>query len=145
MKLGAYYYDGWYEYRGTWRRRLLEEFEGDTGRIWETNMFGKSLSHIAEDGLNAERCRIIRRTREKTAAALKELGFEMTDSKANFLFARHPSLDGGELYTNLKSRGILVRHWDLERIRQYNRITVGTEEQMDALVAAVRDILEEAQ
>jgi histidinol-phosphate aminotransferase len=103
------------------------------------------VASLAEDGLNEEHSRIIRRTREKTAAALKELGFEMTDSKANFLFARHPSLDGGELYTNLKSRGILVRHWDGERIRQYNRITVGTEEQMDALVASVRDILEEAQ
>ena len=102
------------------------------------------VASLAEDEINAEHCRAIVKTRERTAAELRKLGFELTDSKANFLFARHPAIDGGELYRKLKSRGILVRHWNGDRIRQYNRITVGTDEQMDALTAAVRDILEEA-
>ena len=101
------------------------------------------VASLAADDINAENCRVIRENREKYAGELKKLGFALTDSSANFLFARHPSLDGGELYRKLKSRGILIRHWDGERIRQYNRITVGTAGQMDALVAAVRDILKE--
>ena len=68
------------------------------------------------------------------------LGFEMTDSAANFIFARHPEIDGGEIYRALRERGILVRHFGKERISQYNRITVGTREQMDALLAALCEI-----
>ena len=101
------------------------------------------VASLAQDAINGENCRVIAEVREKTAAALKELGFVLTDSRANFLFARHPRIDGGELYRKLKSRGILIRHWEKERIRPYNRITVGSAEQMEALVAAVRDILEE--
>ena len=81
-------------------------------------------------------------TREKTASALKVLGFEMTDSKANFLFARRPGVAGGELYGKLKERGILVRHFDKPRISDYLRITIGTPEQMDALLGALKTILE---
>ena len=80
-------------------------------------------------------------TREKTAAALKALGFEMTESKANFLFARCPGVPGGELYRALREKGILVRHFDKPRISDYLRITIGTPEQMDALISAVKTIL----
>ena len=98
---------------------------------------------LAEDGLNREHCAVIMENREKCARALRELGFVLTDSRTNFLFASHPAIDGEELYRKLKNRGILVRHWRSERIRAYVRITVGTAEQMDALTAAVREILEE--
>ena len=67
----------------------------------------------------------------------------MTDSKANFLFARHERIGGEELYLKLRERGILVRHWSKPIIADYNRITVGSMEEMQALVAAVKDILEE--
>ncbi len=93
------------------------------------------------DEYNRENCRTIIRTREKTRNALEKLGFEMTDSKANFLFARHPDIGGEELYRKLKERGILVRHFNAERIREYNRITVGTEEQMEALIRETEKIL----
>ena len=98
---------------------------------------------LQHDEYNTKNCRTIIRTREKTRKALEKLGFEVTDSKANFLFARHPGISGGELYAKLKERGILVRHFDAERIRDYNRISVGTEEQMDTLVQETEKILNE--
>ena len=105
-----------------------------SGRYWES---------LRNDEYNAKNCRTIIRTREKTRKALEKLGFEVTDSKANFLFARHPGISGGELYAKLKERGILVRHFDAERIRDYNRISIGTEEQMDTLVQETEKILNE--
>ncbi len=89
--------------------------------------------------------RTIMDTREKTAAALRALGFELTDSKANFLFACHPGCAGGILYRALKERGILVRHFDKPRISDYLRITVGTPEQMDALFTALNTILKKGE
>jgi len=72
---------------------------------------------------------------------LEKLGFEVTESKANFLFARHPEISGEELYRQLKERGILIRHFGAERIRDYNRISVGTDEQMDALIRETEQVL----
>ena len=98
---------------------------------------------LAEDERNRKNCAVIVENREYTAGKLREMGFILTDSRANFLFASHPKLDGGELYRRLKERGILVRHWNGERIRQYVRITVGSREQMDAFLSAVGTILED--
>ena len=81
------------------------------------------------------------KTRERTAAGLRALGFVMTDSKANFLFAKHPGVSGGDLYRKLKAMGILVRHFDKPRISDYLRITIGTDAQMDALINALKTIL----
>ena len=64
-------------------------------------------------------------------------------SKKNFLFARSPRIDGGELYRALKERGILVRHFDRPRISDWVRITVGTREQMDALLRETEAVLRE--
>jgi histidinol-phosphate aminotransferase len=86
------------------------------------------------------RAKIVR-TRDRTAAALKALGFVMTDSKANFLFAKHPNLSGSTLYQKLRARGILVRHFDKPRISDYLRITIGTDAQMDTLINALKTIL----
>ena len=96
---------------------------------------------LDHDDYNRQNCRTIMRTRENTRKALADLGFEVTDSKANFLFARHPGIGGEELYLKLRERGILIRHFNVERIKDYNRISVGTEEQMEALAAAIREIL----
>lgn len=81
--------------------------------------------------------------RAYTKTELEKLGFEVLDSKANFLFAKSDKMDGAALYERLKARGVLVRHFNGARIRQFNRITVGTKEQMDTLLASVKEILKE--
>lgn len=88
-------------------------------------------------------CRKIIKNREYTMRELGKLGFVMTNSTANFIFASHPKIDGKELYLSLKERGILIRHFDKPKISQFNRITIGTEEQMKKLIDTIRDILEE--
>ena len=89
-------------------------------------------------------CAVIMENRAYTTAALRALGFEVLDSRANFVFARTPAMDGGALYRELKARGVLVRHFTRPEIAQFNRITIGTRQQMDALLAAIKQILEEA-
>ena len=86
-------------------------------------------------------CETIIKTREYTAEKLKALGFEMTDSKANFLFAKHKEAKGGDIYGELKERGILVRHFGKPLIDDYLRITIGSREQMDAFIAELEKIL----
>ena len=85
-------------------------------------------------------CEKIMKTREQTAARLRRLGFDILPSKANFLFAKSKKIGGEALYLELKKRGILVRHFSGKRICDYNRITIGTEEQMDALIKAIEEI-----
>ena len=80
-------------------------------------------------------------TREYAKKQLFELGFEATNSSANFLFAKHPDISGEQLYLELKKKGVLVRQWNKQRIEDYIRITIGTKEQMNALIAAVAEIL----
>ena len=89
----------------------------------------------------AENCRRIIETREHTAGRLKEMGFETTDSKANFIFARHKNIGGYELYEALKEKGVLVRHFGSERIKDYNRITVGSREEMEKFLEITAGII----
>lgn len=88
-------------------------------------------------------CRTIAENRAYTISALAELGFETVPSVANFIFSRHPGIQGKELYTRLKKKGVLVRHWDKPEIADYVRITIGSREQMDAFLERTREILEE--
>ena len=88
-------------------------------------------------------CQAVIENRAFAAKELEKLGFEMTDSRANFLFAKHPRIGGEELYRALRERGVLVRHFQKPRIRDYNRITVGSREQMEFLIQTIRTILEE--
>ena len=88
-------------------------------------------------------CETIIENREEAKKALRSLGFSVTDSKANFLFAKHEKTGGEELYLKLREKGILVRHFSLPEIKDYNRITVGTKEQMDSLISAVEKIIKE--
>ena len=90
-----------------------------------------------------EKCGRIIKTRGWTTEKLKELGFEVLPSSSNFLFAKTDKMDGGELYLELKKRGILVRHFTNPRICQYNRITIGTPEQMAKFIETVKKILED--
>ena len=81
-------------------------------------------------------------TRERVAKELKKLGFVMPDSKANFLFASHSKVPAKELFEALKKGGIYVRYFPKERIDNFLRITIGTDEEMDAFIAFVKEYLE---
>ena len=98
---------------------------------------------ILDNDYYMDNCKKIIETREYTQSKLRELGFEVTDSKANFIFAKSDMIEGKELYLRLKDKGILIRHFGKKKIKDYNRITVGTREEMDALISAVAEILEE--
>ena len=82
----------------------------------------------------------IQACRAYTALALCQRGFTVTESMANFLFIRAPKCSGEALYRGLKERGVLIRHWQKARIRDWCRVTIGTKEQMDAFLAAIDDM-----
>lgn len=98
------------------------------------------IGSLLDDGYNKTNCKTIAENRAYTIAELKKLGFEVTDSKANFVFAKHPRISGQEIYEKLKENGVLVRHFTKERIKDYNRITIGTKAQMDILFDTFRKI-----
>ncbi len=79
--------------------------------------------------------------REYTKERLSQLGFKFPDSKSNFIFAGHTSKPAGEIFNALKERKIFVRYWNKPRISNYLRISIGTREEMDALLTALEDIL----
>ena len=97
---------------------------------------------VLKDEINTRKnCSKIIENREYTAFELKKLGFTVTSSSANFLFAKSDRMSGQRLYEELKKRGILVRHFSAKEITDYNRITVGSMEQMNALLKAIKEIL----
>ncbi|MEJ2454904.1 MAG: histidinol-phosphate transaminase [Candidatus Thiodiazotropha sp.] len=79
--------------------------------------------------------------RERVTAQLQELGFEVVPSAANFVFARHPERDAGELSARLREASVIVRHFRQPRIDQYLRITIGTPEQNRQLIEALKPLL----
>lgn len=83
------------------------------------------------------------KAREKTVSELKKRGFFILDSKTNFIFARHPDISGENFYNALREKNILVRHFGNERIKDFVRITIGSDEQMDKLIIAADEILKE--
>ncbi len=85
----------------------------------------------------------IQENRAWTTAQLRALGFEVLESKTNFLFAKSKEISGEELYKALKAKGVLVRHFNSERIKDYVRITVGTAEQMQILLKKTEEIIKE--
>jgi len=85
--------------------------------------------------------RAVMASRAVLVVKLRELGFEVLSSAANFIFARHPQRDAAELAAALRERSIIVRHFKQPRIEQFLRISIGTEEQCRVLVAALQAIL----
>jgi histidinol-phosphate aminotransferase len=79
-------------------------------------------------------------TRERTAEALRGLGFSVLPSSANFLFVKPPHISGAQLFAALREKGILVRHFNKNRIADYLRISIGTDEDMDALLEVCGEI-----
>lgn len=101
------------------------------------------VGSLSDDEYTRCNCQKIINNRIYTVEKLKELGFVMTDSKANFVFAKHKKANGKDIYQKLKDKGVLVRHFDKDRLHDYNRITIGSKEQMDILINTLKAVLEE--
>lgn len=98
---------------------------------------------ISDDAYFKETVGKIMRTREWSKRELKKLGFSFADSMSNFLFVTHESVPAGEIFHALKENNIYVRHWNKKRIENYLRITIGTDEQMQKLIAFLSNYLNE--
>ena len=98
---------------------------------------------LEAEGYFRVNCQKIMENRDWTTKKLTELGLEVIPSMTNFVFAKHPEIPGKDLYLALREKGILVRHFDKPRLRDYNRITIGSREQMKAFIKAMTEILEE--
>lgn len=96
---------------------------------------------IEENGYYMDNCKKIIANREYTVLELESLGFSVLKSKANFIFTKSDKISGLELYERLKEKGVLIRHFEKPRIKDYNRITIGSETEMKAFVSAVKAIL----
>ena len=99
------------------------------------------VAALEEDHYYKANAQTIIRNRQWTTTQLRALGFTVTDSRANFVFAKSDRIDGETLYKELKRRGVLVRHFTKDRIAQFNRITIGTMEQMQTLIQTITEIL----
>jgi histidinol-phosphate aminotransferase len=86
-------------------------------------------------------CQAIIRTRDQLTKDLQSLGFKVVPSAANFVFATHPAQAGADLLAALREHKVIVRHFKHPRIDKYLRITVGTDEECGALIAALKQIL----
>ncbi len=94
---------------------------------------------VRDDGDFREITGKIITTRERVKKELRKLGFSFPDSLANFIFASHEVIPAQQIYQALREADIYVRYWNKPRISGYLRITVGTEEQMDRLLAFLEE------
>jgi histidinol-phosphate aminotransferase len=83
----------------------------------------------------------VRLTRNRLTLSLRELGFIVFDSEANFVLASPPSITASALYSQLKERQVLVRYFNHPRIKDYVRISVGTESETDRLLETIKEII----
>ena len=96
---------------------------------------------IKEDAYFRKICDKIIETRERVKGELMELGFSFADSRTNFVFAAHERVPAREIFEMLKEKGIYVRYFAKPRIDNHLRITIGTDEEMDRLIAVLREYL----
>lgn len=98
---------------------------------------------LDDEEYTQKNCRAVMENRQYTIEQLEAMGFILTDSTANFIFMKHPDVDGGAIYEEMKKRGVLVRHFTKDRIAQYNRVTIGSREQMDTFLNVLREVVKE--
>ena len=98
---------------------------------------------LEDEAYTQANLKAVAEARDYTTRELRKLGFTVLPSCANFVFASHPDYDGKQLYLDLKDRGILVRHFDRERLRPFNRISIGSMRQMQALIQTIQTLWEE--
>ncbi len=100
-----------------------------------------AVASLKDQNYFQECCKETMRLREASSQNLRFLGFEVLNSQANFIFARHKKLSGQDYYQKLREEKILVRYFDKNRIKDFVRITIGDEKDMEALLKATNRIL----
>jgi histidinol-phosphate aminotransferase len=103
-----------------------------------------AIAAIQDQAHLEETSKKVIQTRERLVSELASLGFDTLPSTANFIFTRHPKHAGAKLYQALRDRGIIVRHFKSQRIEEFLRITIGTDEQTNELITALKEILANA-
>lgn len=98
---------------------------------------------IDSDSYFADNCKRIMATRKYTEDELTKLGFTCIPSSSNFIFAKSEKISGNDLYLKLKEKGVLVRHFSTPAICEYNRITIGTQEEMETFIEKVKECIYE--
>lgn len=101
-----------------------------------------AVEAVRDDGYFKSVTKKIIDTRERVKKELTELGFVFPDSKTNFIFASHKSVPAKEIFDALRAKDIYVRHWNKPRIQNSLRITIGTDEEMDTMLAFLREYLQ---
>ena len=102
-----------------------------------------AIASVEDDAYFRKSCASVIAAREQLVNGLKGLGFEVLPSAANFVFARHLKYSGATLASGLRENAIIVRHFKLPRIDDFLRITVGTTEQCDALISALKTLVKQ--
>jgi len=115
----------------------------DSFNSYPADVFAQKIGEIAVKDVDyyADISRKIIRTRKKVSQQFTDMGWDVLPSEANFIFAGRNGLTGETVYTRLKENGILVRYFDIDGIKKFVRITIGTDEQMASLIEAVRGLL----
>ena len=125
--------------------KLIEDLNGLKFAFNPFNMSDISLAigtaAVEDTAYHEKSVRTIIENREYTKAEFRRLGFEVLDSKTNFIFVTHPQITAEDYNKKLREFGILARHYKQERIENYLRITIGTREEMQAVIHATKEIL----
>jgi len=100
------------------------------------------VAALGDNAYFKEACEKVVASREQLSEAMSKLGFDVLPSAANFILARHPVRPARELFAALRSRGIIVRHFERPRIEEYLRISIGTPQQCKELLAALAEVLD---
>ena len=90
-----------------------------------------------------ENCEKIKENRAWTTDKLRSMGFYVSDSSSNFILIKHESAKGKDIYLSLKEKGVLVRHFSSEKLDDYNRVTIGSRQQMEDFIEILKTVLEE--
>ena len=92
------------------------------------------VASVEDDAYFKETVKKIVDTRERFVSEIKNLGFEVLPSAANFVFAKYPGRDAADIFEAAKKNGIYFRYFNQDRIKDYLRITIGTDEEMDKVI-----------
>lgn len=100
-----------------------------------------AIASLEDDAYFRETTAKVIATRERVTERLLADGFKVTDSKANFVFISHPSIAAESIFQQLRDKGVLVRYFNQPRINEYLRVSIGTDDEMDAFIKALQEIV----